>query len=155
MAKEKERIQKTVNIQNRRASYEYQFLVKYTAGIMLSGTEIKSTREGNVNLGDGFCTFLNGELYLNQVNIAKFTEGTYNNHEPTRTRKLLLNKRELNQLEKKLQEQGLTVIPIRLFINDRGFAKVEIALAKGKKLYDKREDIKERDVKREMQRERF
>jgi len=155
MAKEKERIQKTVNIQNRRASYEYQFLVKYTAGIMLTGTEIKSIREGNVNLGDGFCTFLNGELYLNQVNIAKFTEGTYNNHEPTRTRKLLLNKRELNQLEKKLQEQGLTVIPIRLFINDRGFAKVEIALAKGKKLFDKREDIKERDVKREMQRERF
>jgi SsrA-binding protein len=155
MAKEKERIQKTVNIQNRRASYEYQFLVKYTAGIMLTGTEIKSIREGNVNLGDGFCTFMNGELYLNQVNIAKFTEGTYNNHEPTRTRKLLLNKRELNQLEKKLQEQGLTVIPVRLFINDRGFAKVEIALAKGKKLFDKREDIKERDVKREMQRERF
>ena len=155
MAKEKDRIQKTVNIQNRRASYEYQFLVKYTAGIMLTGTEIKSIREGNVNLGDGFCTFMNGELYLNQVNIAKFTEGTYNNHEPTRTRKLLLNKRELNQLEKKLQEQGLTVIPIRLFINDRGFAKVEIALAKGKKLFDKREDIKERDVKREMQRERF
>ena len=155
MAKEKERIQKTVNIQNRRASYEYQFLVKYTAGIMLTGTEIKSIREGNVNLGDGFCSFMNGELYLNQVNIAKFTEGTYNNHEPTRTRKLLLNKRELNQLEKKLQEQGLTVIPVRLFINDRGFAKVEIALAKGKKLFDKREDIKERDVKREMQRERF
>jgi len=155
MAKEKDRIQKTVNIQNRRASYEYQFLVKYTAGIMLTGTEIKSIREGNVNLGDGFCTFMNGELYLNQVNIAKFTEGTYNNHEPTRTRKLLLNKRELNQLEKKLQEQGLTVIPIRLFINDRGFAKVEIALAKGKKLFDKREDIKERDVKREMQRERY
>ena len=155
MAKEKDRIQKTVNIQNRRASYEYQFLVKYTAGIMLTGTEIKAIREGNVNLGDGFCTFLHGELYLNQVNIAKFTEGTYNNHEPTRTRKLLLNKRELNQLEKKLQEQGLTVIPVRLFINDRGFAKVEIALAKGKKLFDKREDIKERDVKREMQRERF
>jgi SsrA-binding protein len=155
MAKEKDRIQKTVNIQNRRASYEYQFLNKYTAGIMLTGTEIKSIREGNVNLQDGFCTFMNGELWLNQVNIAKFTEGTYNNHEPTRSRKLLLNKREMNQLEKKLQEQGLTVIPIRLFINDRGFAKVEIALAKGKKLFDKREDIKERDVKREMQRERF
>ncbi|WP_026464798.1 SsrA-binding protein SmpB [Adhaeribacter aquaticus] len=155
MAKEKERIKKTVTIQNRRASYEYSFINKYIAGIMLTGTEIKSIREGNVNLTDGFCTFLNGELFLNQVNIAKFTEGTYNNHEPTRTRKLLLNKRELNQLEKKLQEQGLTVIPIKLFINDRGFAKVEIALAKGKKLFDKREDIKERDVKREMQRDRF
>jgi len=155
MAKDKDRIKKTVNIQNRRASYEYQFLNKYTAGIMLTGTEIKSVREGNVNLSDGFCTFLNGELWLNQVNIAKFTEGTYNNHEPNRSRKLLLNKRELNQLEKKLQEQGLTVVPTRLFITDRGFAKVDIALAKGKKLFDKREDIKERDVKREMQRERF
>ena len=155
MATDKDRIKKTVNINNRRASYEYQFLTKYTAGIMLTGTEIKSVREGNVNLSDGFCTILNGELWLNQVNIAKFTEGTYNNHEPNRTRKLLLNKRELNQLEKKLQEQGLTVVPTRLFINDRGFAKIEIALAKGKKLFDKREDIKERDVKREMQRERY
>jgi SsrA-binding protein len=155
MAKEKDRIKKTVNIQNRRASYEYHFLNKYTAGIMLTGTEIKSVREGNVNLTDGFCSFLNNELWLSQVHIAKFTEGTYNNHEPTRTRKLLLNKKELNQLRKKSEEQGVTIIPTRLFINDRGFAKVDIALAKGKKLYDKREDIKERDVKREMQRERF
>jgi len=155
MAQEKDRIKKTVNIQNRRASYEYEFLSKYTAGIMLTGTEIKSIREGNVNLSDGFCTFLQGELWLNQVNIAKFTEGTYNNHEPTRPRKLLLNKREMNQLLKKSEEQGLTIVPTRLFINDRGFAKVDIALARGKKLYDKREDIKERDVKREMQRERY
>ena len=155
MAKEKDRIKKTVNIQNHRASYEYHFLNKYTAGIMLTGTEIKSVREGNVNLTDGFCSFLNGELWLSQVHIAKFTEGTYNNHEPTRTRKLLLNKRELTQLKKKSEEQGVTIIPTRLFINERGFAKVDIALAKGKKLYDKREDIKERDVKREMQRERY
>ena len=155
MAKDKDRIKKTVNIQNRRASYEYAFLAKYTAGIMLTGTEIKSVREGNVNLGDGFCTFIRDELWLNQINIAKFTEGTYNNHEPTRPRKLLLNRKEINQLLKRSQEQGVTIIPTRLFINDRGFAKVEIALAKGKKLYDKREDIKERDVKREMQRERF
>jgi SsrA-binding protein len=155
MAQEKDRIKKTVNIQNRRASYEYHFLNKYTAGIMLTGTEIKSVREGNVNLTDGFCSFLNGELWLSQVHIAKFTEGTYNNHEPTRTRKLLLNKRELTQLKKKSEEQGVTIIPTRLFINERGFAKVDIALAKGKKLYDKREDIKERDVKREMQRERY
>ena len=122
---------------------------------MLTGTEIKSVREGNVNLGDGFCVFLRDELWLHQINIAKFTEGTYNNHEPTRARKLLLNKKELRQLAKKSEEQGVTIIPTRLFINDRGFAKVEIALAKGKKLYDKREDIKERDVKREMQRERY
>ncbi|MGV3504231.1 MAG: SsrA-binding protein SmpB [Adhaeribacter sp.] len=155
MAKDKDRIKKTVNIVNRRAGYEYSFLAKYIAGLMLTGTEIKSIREGNVNLGDGFCTFQREELWLHQINIAKFTEGTYNNHEPTRPRKLLLNKKELKQLLKNSQEQGVTIIPTRLFINDRGFAKVEIALAKGKKLYDKREDIKERDVKREMQRERF
>ncbi|KAA9345884.1 SsrA-binding protein SmpB [Adhaeribacter soli] len=150
--KDKERIQKHVNIVNRRASFEYQFLVKYTAGIMLKGTEIKSIREGNVNMSDAFCTFHNDGLYLHQMHIAKFTEGTYNNHEPTRERKLLLNKRELNQLQKKSQEQGLTIIPIRVFISDRGFAKVEIALARGKKLYDKREDIKAKDQKRELDR---
>lgn len=151
-AKDKERIQKHVNIVNRRASFEYQFITKYIAGIMLKGTEIKSIREGNVNMSDAFCTFHNDGLYVHQMHIAKFTEGTYNNHEPIRERKLLLNKRELNQLEKKLQEQGLTIIPIRIFISERGFAKVEIALAKGKKLFDKREDIKAKDQKREMDR---
>lgn len=155
MTKDKDRIKKNVNIVNRRASFEYEFLSKYTAGIMLQGTEIKSIREGNVNLQDGFCAFQQDGLWLLQVTIAKYTEGTYNNHEPTRARKLLLNKKEINQLQKKSEEQGLTIIPIRFFISDRGFAKVEIALARGKKLYDKREDIKERDVKREMQRERF
>jgi SsrA-binding protein len=150
--KDKERIQKHVNIVNRRASFEYQFLVKYTAGIMLKGTEIKSIREGNVNMSDAFCTFHNDGLYVHQMHIAKFTEGTYNNHEPMRERKLLLNKREMAQLEKKSQEQGLTIIPIRVFISERGFAKVEIALAKGKKLFDKREDIKAKDQKREMDR---
>ncbi|QNF34934.1 SsrA-binding protein SmpB [Adhaeribacter swui] len=155
MAKDKDRIKKNVNIVNRRASYEYEFLSKYIAGIMLQGTEIKSIREGNVNLQDGFCTFMPDGLWLIQVTIAKYTEGTYYNHEPTRPRKLLLNKKELNQLSKKSEEQGLTIIPIRVFINERGFAKVEIALARGKKLYDKREDIKERDIKRELQRERF
>src|SRR5688572_22657993 len=151
-AKDKERIQKHVNIVNRRASFEYQFLVKYTAGIMLKGTEIKAIREGNVNMSDAFCTFHNDGLYVHQMHIAKFTEGTYNNHEPMRERKLLLNKRELSQLEKKSQEQGLTIIPIRVFISERGFAKVEIALAKGKKLFDKREDIKAKDQKRELDR---
>ena len=151
-SKEKDRIQKHVNIVNRRASYEYQFLTKYTAGIMLKGTEIKSIREGNVNMSDAFCTFHNDCLWVQQMHIAKFTEGTYNNHEPMRERKLLLNKRELNQLEKKSQEQGLTIIPIRIFISERGFAKVEIALARGKKLFDKREDIKAKDQKREMDR---
>ncbi|MDX5347475.1 MAG: SsrA-binding protein SmpB [Hymenobacteraceae bacterium] len=152
MAKEKDRIQKTVNIQNRRASYEYQFLDKYTAGIMLQGTEIKSIREGKVNLQDGYCVFTKDELWVHNITIAKYTEGTHYNHEPTRPRKLLLKKQELRRLQEKSQEQGVTIIPIRLFITDRGFAKLEIALARGKKLYDKREDIKAKDIKREMDR---
>ncbi|WBA40149.1 SsrA-binding protein SmpB [Hymenobacter canadensis] len=155
MASKKDDAPKRINIQNRRASHEYAFLVKYDAGIMLQGTEIKSIREGSVQLQDGFCTFhTDGSLWLNQVTIAKYTEGTYNNHEPMRARKLLLNKRELKQLANKNQEQGLTIIPLRMFVSDRGFAKVEIALAKGKKLYDKRDDLKAKDQKREMDRAR-
>jgi len=153
MAKQqKDRIQKYVNIVNRKASFEYQFLDKYTAGVMLKGTEIKSIREGKVNMQDGYCVFQNGELWLYNLHIATYTEGTHYNHEPLRTRKLLLNKKELRRLEGKAEEQGVTIIPTRVFINDRGFAKVEIALARGKKLYDKRQDIKEKDVRREMER---
>lgn len=153
MAKQqKDRIQKYVNIVNRKASFEYQFLDKYTAGVMLKGTEIKSIREGKVNMQDGYCVFQNGELWLHNLHIATYTEGTHYNHEPLRTRKLLLNKKELRRLEGKAEEQGVTIIPTRVFINDRGFAKVEIALARGKKLYDKRQDIKEKDVRREMDR---
>ena len=151
-AKDKDRIKKHVNIVNRRASFEYQFLDKYTAGIMLMGTEIKSIREGKVNMQDGYCVLHNGELYLHNVHISTYTEGTHYNHEPMRTRKLLVNKSELRKLEKGVQEQGVTIIPIRVFISDRGFAKVEIALARGKKLHDKREDIKAKDVKRELDR---
>jgi SsrA-binding protein len=144
---------KKINILNRRASHEYAFLAKYDAGVMLQGTEIKSIRDGNVNMQDGFCLFHpDGSLWIHNLSIAKYTEGTYNNHEPTRERKLLLTKRELKQLAGKSQEQGLTIIPIRMFVNDRGFAKLEIALAKGKKLYDKREDLKAKDQKREMDR---
>jgi SsrA-binding protein len=151
-AKEKDRIKKHVNIVNRRASFEYQFLDKYAAGVMLKGTEIKSIREGKVNMQDGYCVIHNGELFLHNMHISTYTEGTHYNHEPMRVRKLLLNKSELKKLEKGLQEQGVTIIPIRVFISDRGFAKVEIALARGKKLHDKREDIKAKDVKREMER---
>ncbi|WP_128545566.1 SsrA-binding protein SmpB [Larkinella soli] len=146
-------IAKQVDIKNRRASFEYFFLETYTAGIMLTGTEIKSVRQGKVNLGDAYCLFMGDELYVRQMHISQYTEGTYNNHEPLRDRKLLLQKRELKRLVSKLTDQGLTIIPTRLFINDRGFAKLDIALAKGKKLYDKRETIKERDVSREMSRE--
>ncbi|MDX5420219.1 MAG: SsrA-binding protein SmpB [Hymenobacteraceae bacterium] len=152
MAKDKDRIQKHVNIVNRKASFEYQFLDKYTAGIMLKGTEIKSIREGKVNMQDGYAVFTNDELWLHNLHISTYTEGTHYNHEPMRPRKLLLNKRELRKLASGAEEQGVTIIPTRIFINDRGFAKVEIALARGKKLYDKRQDIKEKDVKREMDR---
>ena len=148
-------IVKQVDIRNRRASFEYAFLETLTAGIVLTGTEIKSIRQGKVNLQDAYCLILNDELFVRQMSISAYTEGTHYNHEPLRDRKLLLTKREIKRLNEKLKDQGLTIIPTRLFTNERGFAKVEIALAKGKKLYDKRDSIKDRDVAREMQRERF
>lgn len=156
MAKAKETAPRNINIQNRRAGYEYSFIVKYTAGMVLVGTEIKSLRVGNANITDGYCTFgSNGTLWLHGVTIAQYTQGTYNNHEPTRARQLLLTKKEMRQLHAKSQEQGLTIIPLRMFIGERGFAKVEIALAKGKKLFDKREDLKAKDQKREMDRSQY
>lgn len=141
---------KNINIKNRKASFDYQFLDKYVAGIVLTGTEIKSVRQAKVTLGDSFCFFKDGELWIKQMHIAHYENGSHYNHEPTRERKLLLNKKELRKIEKKLDEKGLSVVPTRMFISNRGFAKVEIAVAKGKKLYDKRESIKERDTKREM-----
>jgi SsrA-binding protein len=148
-------IVKQVDIRNRRASFEYAFLDNYTAGIVLTGTEIKSVRQGKVNLQDAYCLIHNDEMYIRQMSIAIYTEGTHYNHDPLRDRKLLLTKREIKRLTEKLKDQGLTIVPIRLFTNERGFAKVEIALAKGKKLYDKRDSIKEREVERDMQRERY
>ncbi|WP_420153460.1 SsrA-binding protein SmpB [Siphonobacter sp.] len=150
---EKEKIQKHVEIKNRRASFEYQFLETFTAGIILSGTEIKSIRQGKANLTDAYCLLLNDELYVRNMNISKYEEGTHYNHEPIRDRKLLLQKKEIRRLVGKLKDQGLTIVPTRLFISDRGFAKLNIALAKGKKLHDKRQDIKEKDVKRDMARD--
>ena len=141
-----------INIKNRRASFEYLFLEKYIAGIQLTGTEIKSIRESKVNITDGFCIFVNEELWARNIHIAEYKEGSYNNHEPKRDRKLLLNKSELKKLAGKLQDKGLTVIPLRLFVNDKGYAKLEIALAKGKKLFDKRESLKEKDAKRQIDR---
>ena len=143
----------TINIKNRRASHEYTFLAKYDAGVMLQGTEIKSIRAGEANLQDGYCLFhTDGSLWIHNLRIAPYIRGTYNNHDPMRERKLLLTKREMRQLAGKNEEQGLTIVPLRLFVNERGFAKLEIALAKGKKLYDKREDIKAKDQQREMDR---
>lgn len=141
-----------VNIENRRAKFDYQFLEKLVAGMVLTGTEIKSIREGKAALSDSYCYFRNGELYIKNMHIAEYSEGTHYNHEPNRERKLLLSKAELNKLQKKLKDQGLTVIPIRLFISQSGYAKLEIALAKGKKEFDKRESIKKRDTEREINR---
>ncbi len=148
----KERFSKTVNIQNRQARFEYEILDKYTAGIVLTGTEIKSIREGKVNLQDGYCYFKQGEVFVKGVNISPYAQGTHYNHEATRERKLLLKKTEIRKMEGKIEEKGLTLVPLRLFINDRGFAKMEIAVARGKKLHDKRDSMRERDAKRELDR---
>lgn len=122
------------------------------AGLVLTGTEIKSIREGKAALVDSYCYFRNNELFIRNMHIAEYSEGTHYNHEPNRERKLLLSKPELNKMQKKLKDQGLTIVPIRLFISDSGYAKLEIALAKGKKEFDKRESIKKRDTEREANR---
>ena len=153
--KDNQKFSNRINIVNRKARFEYKFLDTYTAGIILTGTEIKSIREGRVNLQEAFCTFQDEELYIKQMHISPYTEGSYNNHEPTRMRKLLLSKKELRKLEGKADEKGLTIVPIRLFISEKGWAKLEIALAQGKKLYDKREDIKQKDMDRELSRIKF
>ncbi|WP_339608853.1 SsrA-binding protein SmpB [uncultured Roseivirga sp.] len=155
MAKDKNRFSNNINIKNRRASYEFEFIDKFVAGMQLQGTEIKSIREGKVQLQDAYCYFKNGELYIKQMHIAQFSEGSYNNHVTDRERKLLLTKRELSKLESKLDEKGLSIVPLRLFITDRGFAKTEIALGKGKKLFDKRDSIKDKDIKRDLERVKY
>ncbi len=143
-----------IKIKNRRASFEYFLIEKIVAGIQLTGTEIKSIREGKVNLADAYCSFTGTELYVRNMHIAEYSMGTYNNHEPKRDRKLLMTKKELKKLLSKVNEKGFTIIPVFLFINDRGLAKLEIALAKGKHTYDKRESLKQKDSKREMERSR-
>lgn len=155
MAKQKERFSKNISIKNRKASYEFEFIDDYVAGMQLMGTEIKSIREGKVNLQDAYCYFKKGELFVKQMHISPYIQGTHYNHEIDRERKLLLNKRELARLEDKSKEKGLSIIPTKLFINDRGFAKLAIVLARGKKLHDKRDSIKEKDVKRDLERIRF
>lgn len=148
----KPNIQQKISIKNRRASFDYSFIETYTAGLVLLGTEIKAIRQGKAALVDSFCYFRKGELYVKNLNISEYTEGNLYNHEPQRERKLLLSKQELSKLEKKMKDQGLTIIPITLFTSDSGYAKLEIALAKGKKLFDKREDIKAKDIDRDLKR---
>jgi len=139
-----------INIENRRARFDYQFIEQYTAGIVLQGTEIKSIREGKAGLSDSYCYFRKGELYIKNLHITEYSEASFKNHEPLRERKLLLSKQELRKLEAKLKDQGLTIIPVRLFLSDKGYAKVDIALSKGKKEFDKRQDIKKKDAEREI-----
>lgn len=149
----KDKIQKKVEIVNRKASFEYQYLDVFTAGMVLTGTEIKSIRQGKVNLTDAYCVFHQDELYVRNMHISAYEEGTHYNHSPLRDRKLLLSKRELKKLQNELKNVGLTIIPTKMFISDKGYAKLNIALAKGKKLFDKREDIKAKDIKRSLDRE--
>ncbi len=141
---------KKINIRNRRATFDYEILEEYVAGIVLVGTEIKSIRMGKASLTESYCYFERGELWIKGMNIAEYHWGTCNNHIPKRDRKLLLNKKELNKLERGLQDKGLTVVGLKLFLNDRGLAKVVVGLARGRKAYDKREHLKSNDAKREM-----
>ena len=141
-----------IRIKNRKVKFEYELIERFVAGIKLVGTEIKSIRNGNVNLTESYCQFYGGELFVKNMHISEYEMGTCNNHEARRDRKLLLNRKELAKLEKKVKESGLTIVCVQLFVNDRGLAKLEIALARGKKTYDKRESLKSKDAKREMDR---
>lgn len=146
------RLKSDVNIKNRRATFDYAILDRYIAGIQLFGTEIKSIRESKASLADTYCQFANGELWVKQMHIAEYRFGSYANHEARRDRKLLLQKKELRKLERLTRDTGKTIIPLRMFINEHGLAKMEIALCQGKHTYDKRQSLREQDDKRELQR---
>ncbi len=141
-----------VEIRNKKASFDYEFLETFEAGIVLVGTEIKSIRMGKVSLVDSYCYFVGNELFVKGMNVAKYFWGSWGQHEPLRDRKLLLTKRELRHLRQAVKEKGLTIVTVKLFINEEGYAKLLIALAKGKKVFDKRATIKEKDIRREMER---
>ena len=146
-------MQKEIHIKNKKARFEYELLEEFTAGIVLTGTEIKSIRNSKASIAESFCEFNDrGELFTVNMHIEEYAFGTRFNHKPKAQRKLLLNKKELKKLQREVQNSGLTIVPLSLFITDKGFAKLRIALAKGKKLYDKRETIKDRDNKRDLDR---
>ena len=146
-------MQKNINIQNKKARFQYEILDKYTAGIVLTGTEIKSIRSSKASIAESFCEFSeNGELFVVNMTIQEYEFGNYYNHKPKATRKLLLNKKELKQIDKKITEKGFTVVPLKVFISERGFAKIDVAIAQGKKIHDKRQSMKEKDNKREIDR---
>ena len=142
-----------INIKNKRAEHEYFLMDRLTAGIALTGTEIKSIRNGKANLAESYCTFKGDELFVVGMHIAEYDKGTYNNHDPKRDRKLLLTARELRKFKTKVQEKGFTIIPVLLFINEKGLAKLDIALARGKHYYDKRETLKSKDSKRDVEKQ--
>lgn len=144
--------QSNINIKNKRASFDYEFIETFTAGIVLTGTEIKSIRLGKASLVDTFCIFEKNELWVRNMYIAEYFYGSYNNHAARRDRKLLLNKKELKKMQRLVKETGYTIVPTRIFLNERGLAKVNIAVAKGKKQYDKRQSLREKDDKRAMDR---
>ena len=141
-----------INIKNRRASFDYEIIETFDAGIVLTGTEIKSIRQGKAGLTDPYCLVINGELWVKNMYIAEYSQGSYNNHLTHRDRKLLLNKKEIQKIAKAAEQPGFSIVPLRVFLNDRGFAKMVIAIARGKKLFDKRQSIKEREDKRAMER---
>lgn len=146
-------MQKKINIQNKRARFEYEIIDQYTAGLVLTGTEIKSIRESKASIAESFCEFNErGELFAVNMYIEEYLYGTHYNHKPRSSRKLLLNKKELRKLNKQVKNVGLTIVPLKLFITDKGYAKMNIALARGKKLYDKRDTLKDRDNKRNLDR---
>ncbi len=152
--KNKKKATNTAVVRNKRATFDYEILDTYTAGLVLTGTEVKSLREGKAGLTDTFCIFDKGELWVKNAYIAEYFYGTYNNHNSHRDRKLLLNRKELRNLENDSKDAGITIVPLKIFFNEKGIAKMEIALCKGKKQYDKRESIKEKDSKRELDRAR-
>ena len=143
---------KSVSITNRKARYEYQLFDVFTAGLQLTGTEIKSIRQGNANLNEAYCFIQDNEAWVKGMYVAEYSHGSFMNHEPKRIRKLLLNKKEIKKISSFLQDEGATVVPLKLFVNEKGWAKLEIALAKGKKLYDKRQDLKDKVDKRQVDR---
>lgn len=145
-------LQKNVKIKNRKARFEYEILDKYIAGIVLAGTEIKAIREGQASIAESFCEFSNGELYVINMTVQEYSHATHFNHSPKSERKLLLNKQELKKLDKSVKASGLTIIPLLLFTNDKGLAKLQIALCRGKREFDKRDSIKDRDSKRNLSR---
>ena len=141
-----------INIKNRRASFDYEIIETFDAGIVLTGTEIKSIRQRKAGLTDTYCLVINGELWVKNMYIAEYSQGSYNNHLTHRDRKLLLNKKDIQQIAKAAEQPGFSIVPLRVFLNDRGFAKMVIGIARGKKLFDKRQSIKEREDKRVMER---